>query len=308
MFLMADMGGTNIRFALFDGQKITSLVHYECLDFGNFSDALAAYRNKVGKLPEYFVLAVPGPVQKDKYAFVNNPWCFSLNALRKEFSFKEICVVNDFEAVAMAIPSLSSRDVVKIKTGKAKPNFPRLVMGAGTGLGVGILVPLGNEKYKTLHSEGGHIGISDTTDQERKIKQFIIKKYGRASAERFVSGQGLQNIYQALTGKTKTPENIVKEALLKDGFSRKALMQMFAFWGDVAGDLILTIGGMGGLYLSGNFVQSEGILKLIKESDFCTRFENKGRYTDLMKNIPIYAITRKEIAFLGLKAFGLSEE
>ena len=308
MLLLADMGGTNIRFAVFNGRQTVDLTHYKCADFPTFSDALTAYSKKVGKLPASFVLAVPGPVQTDKYNFVNNSWQFSLKSLKKEFAFTDIQVVNDFEAAALALPFLSSKDVIKIKAGRAQSLSPKLIMGAGTGLGVGVLLSLGKGQYKTIHSEGGHITFADTNDWETKIKQFIIEKYGHISAERVISGKGLQNIYQALTGSVKTSEEIVQDALKKDKKANKALFQMFAFWGDVAGDLALAFGAKGGIYLTGNFFRTDGVLDLLKQSDFCNRFENKGRYTKLMQEIPVYVVVRKETAFLGLRAFGTSNK
>lgn len=302
--LLADMGGTNIRFAVFNGRQTIGLTHYKCADFPTFSDALKAYCDKVETLPADFILAVPGPVQADKYNFVNNSWQFSLKALKKEFAFKDVYVVNDFEAAAMALPFLSSKDVVKIKDGKAQSLFPKLIIGAGTGLGVGALVPLEKGRFKTIYSEGGHIAFCDINEQETQIKQFIMEKYGHISAERVISGGGLQNIYEALTGNVKTSEEIVEAALKKDKKASRALFQMFAFWGDVAGDLALAFGARGGVYLTGNFFRTDGVLDLLKQSEFCNRFENKGRYnTTLMHEIPVAVVVRKETAFLGLKAF-----
>ncbi|MBO5997584.1 MAG: glucokinase [Alphaproteobacteria bacterium] len=306
MFLMADMGGTNIRFAVFNGQRTIALTYYKCADFSTFSDVIKAYREKIGKLPPSFILAVPGPSAQTKYAFVNNPWRFSVSDLKKEFSFKSIHIVNDFEAAAMAIPFLTSKDVVQVKSGKALPTFPKLIIGAGTGLGVGILLPLAKGKYKAVPSEGGHITLCDTNAQENKIKQFVMEKYGRASAEHFISGLGLKNIYQALTGNIETPENIIERAVNGDNSCRQAMLQMFAFWGDVTGDLALTIGAFGGIYLTGGIIRIDGVFDLFKQSKFLERFECKGRHTRLMQNIPVKVIAQKDTVFRGLKSIGLS--
>lgn len=307
-FLMADMGGTNIRFAVFDGKKIGKVTHYKCADFPDFFDVLTAYQNKTGNLPTSFVLAVPGPSNREEYDFVNNPWRFSLKNLKKRFGFKNIHIVNDFEAAAMSIPYLTTKDFVQVNTGNTSPLSVQLITGAGTGLGVGILVPIDHGKYKALCSEGGHITICDTTEQETRIKKFVMEKYGRASAERFISGQGLQNIYQALTGNFEKAEDIIQNALNKDALSRKALLQMFAFWGDVAGDLVLVTGAYGGIYLSGGIIQLDGVLDLFKQSKFLDRFENKGRYSKMMRTIPVKIIIKKDTVFRGLKNIGLSEE
>lgn len=306
LFLMADMGGTNIRFALFDGQDIVALTHYKCANFSSFAEAIDAYRKTASFWPKTFVLAVPGPVGKEEYSFVNNPWRFSLTALTEQFGFEKIHVVNDFQAAAMAVPFLNAQDIVHVG-GEEKiiSDAPRLIMGAGTGLGCGILIPEQNGLYRSLASEGGHIGFSPATPQEEKIKQFILDKVGRASAERVVSGQGLQNIYNALSGHFKASEAIVEMALTGDDLACESILQMFALWGDIAGDLALTLLARGGVYLTGGMVQIAGISDLFTRSDFNARFIAKGRYHNLMNSIPIYLIIRHDTAFLGLKAIGL---
>lgn len=307
-FLMADMGGTNIRFAVFDGKKIGTITRYKCADFPNFFDVLKAYQIKVGKLPDSFVLAVPGPSNRKEYDFVNNPWRFSLKNLKKQFGFKNIYVVNDFEAAAMSVPYLTAKDIVQVNARNVHSCTTRLITGAGTGLGVGILVALAKDKYKALCSEGGHISICDITDQETRIKKFVVETYGRASAERFISGYGLQNIYQALSGSFEKAETIIQNALNQEPLSRRALLQMFAFWGDVAGDLALVSGAYGGVYLSGGIIQTPGVLDLFNQSMFLERFENKGRYSKLMQTIPVKIIVKKDTVFRGLKNIGLREE
>ena len=308
MFLMADMGGTNIRFAVFDGKKVGAITRYKCADFSCFSDVLKAHRDRMGKLPTSFVLAVPGLPNRNEFDFVNNPWHFSIEELKKEFAFKKVLIVNDFEAAAKAVPLLTAKDVVQIKAGEVKSSSPKLITGAGTGLGVGILVPLEKGKYKAIHSEGGHMTVSDTTEQETRIKMFVTEKYGRASAERFISGPGLENIYQVLTGKFEKADDIIQNAANKDASARRALLQMFAFWGDVTGDLVLTAGACGGVYLSGGIIQSDGILDLFKQSEFLKRFENKGRHSKMMRSVPVKVIVKKDTVFRGLKNIGLSEK
>ena len=173
-------------------------------------------------------------------------------------------------------------------------------------MGVGILLPLAKGKYKAVPSEGGHITLCDTNAQENKIKQFVMEKYGRASAERFISGLGLKNIYQALTGNIETPENIIERAVNGDNSCRQAMLQMFAFWGDVTGDLALTIGAFGGIYLTGGIIRIDGVFDLFKQSKFLERFECKGRHTRLMQNIPVKVIAQKDTVFRGLKSICLS--
>ena len=303
-FLMADMGGTNIRFAVCENGEIKKYKSYKCADFPSFSDVLKIYKNEVN-LPKIFVLAVPGnKIENGIYSFVNNPWLFSLDELKLEFSFSNVVIMNDFQAVSYGLLNLSKDDVVLLKTGNSNEDSPKLIMGAGTGLGVGVLLKTDTDSYHALSSEGGHISVSVQNKTEEKIHHFIKDKYGRVSAERLISGQGIQNIYEALTGKSLSSERIVSLALEKDKKAVQTLLQMFAFWGDVAGDLALAFVAKGGLFLTGNIIQSEGLLDLLRKSDFVLRFEQKGRHCDLLKAIPVYVVFHSKMAFLGLQRVG----
>jgi len=303
---MADMGGTNIRFAIFHNNEIMNLEVFKCADFSSFEEALICYEQKAGKLPKQFVLAVPGVAKQEVYRFVNNKWQFLLSDIKEKFGFKDIVILNDFEAVAYALPTLDEKNLHCLQSKNLNGNdFPYIVMGFGTGLGVGMLLPIANG-YHAIPSEGGHIGVAPQNETEQKIYDFILKKYGRVSAERVISAQGLENVYQALTGKKMSSTEIVSNALSGKKDEKNALLQMFAFWGDVAGNLALSICAKSGVYLTGNIFQTQGVLELLKKSDFIKRFCFKGRHTSLVESIPVYVVDVPYLAFQGMAQIGLS--
>lgn len=301
-FLLADMGGTNIRFAVFDGKKISHYQSYKCQNFGSVFDALSEYKNQISNLPDTFIFAVPGVVKAGQLSFVNIDWTFSKEELENRFHFKNVVLLNDFEAVAFGLNDLSDEDVILIKDGEKEDFKPSVVMGAGTGLGVGVLLPQKDGSYTTLPSEAGHIAVSVMNETEEKIHAFIRQKCGRVSSGHLLSGAGIRNIYMALGGQSLSSEEIVSLAIQnKDEIARQAVLQMLTFWGDIAGDLALAFLAKGGIYLTGNIIQTEGMLDLLKASDFCSRFLAKGRHCQNLNAIPVYLIKRSDLAFSGLK-------
>ena len=299
-FLMADLGGTNVRFAVFDGKQTSCYKSYRCQDFDTFFDVLSEYKKDVS-LPKNFVLAVPGVIKEGELSFVNNSWRFSTEQIKSQFDFQNIIVMNDFQAVALGLSVLSGKDISIIKTGEKEKTFPSIIIGAGTGLGVGVLLPSKYKEACSLASEAGHIAISVTNETEEKIYTFIRQNFGRVSAGHVISGAGIQNIYKALGGENLSSEDIVSLAIGGDDLAKKTILQMFSFWGDVSGDLALAFVAKGGVYLSGNIIQVKGMFDLLMCSDFIFRFESKAGHSNLMKSIPIFQVLRPDIAFEGLK-------
>ena len=155
--LMADLGGTNIRFAVLCKGKISRFESYKCAEFDGLSDALSFYRHQTGPLPKKFALCVAAPVFGNSIKMTNNHWSFSTGQLKRKFSFTDVSVLNDFKAAALSLPYLEKKDFIKIGGGKSLKSAPKIILGAGTGLGVGILIENEDGKHQALASEGGHI-------------------------------------------------------------------------------------------------------------------------------------------------------
>ena len=298
--LLSDMGGTNIRFAVMDAHGMSNIVHYRCADFPCFEKVLAHFLSTLKAKPSHFVLAVPAPVLGDELSFVNNPWHFKISDIKEQFNFEKVDVMNDFEAQALAVSDLKKHQILKLGKGTSDKKFPSVIIGAGTGLGVGILLPDGTP----LPSEAGNIGLSPANETEEQIFHVALSRYGRVSAERLISGSGLCFLYEFFAQKTTSSEEILKKALRGEKQALQAVFQMFSFLGSVCGDLAMAFCAKGGIYLSGGIIQATGAVDLLKKSDIRNRFEAKGRHQAFVATIPTYAIIQEDIAFAGLKRAG----
>ena len=298
-FLIMDMGGTNVRLSVVEKGRLTALKKYKVADFKDFYSLLDDYQKKIKVFPDTFLMALPTPFKGDKVHLINNPWLFRVSALKKRYGFKNIQSLNDFEAVSMALPYLKKKDVIQIGKGKAFSGEPKLVLGAGTGLGVGIWTP-----ERVLSSEGGHLTVSFLPD-EKRLQDFLSKKYSEhISAERLISAQGLENLYSYLSkGKSLSSFAILDRAEEGDKTAEQSILLLLQFLGRVAGDLALVVKPLGGVYLCGGVLQHPATLRLLKDSKFWEEFNKKGRRSDLLLTIPKYLITHQCVAFLGLSHF-----
>jgi glucokinase len=241
----------------------------------------------------------------------NHHWEFSQEALRQACGFTTLVVANDFTALARALPHLADDQKVQIGGGKAVPNTPMGLVGAGTGLGVSGLIPC-KSSWTALLSEGGHVTFSPANAREIAVLQFAWKEFDHVSAERFMSGDGIELIYRALADHTGQPD----EGLDAPEISRRALARTCSLCdlvietfcgmlGTVAGNLAVTLGAQGGIYIGGGIVPRLG--ERFAESKFRTRFEQKGRFVHYLSAVPTFVITAQYPAFLGVSAI-LSEK
>jgi glucokinase len=311
--LIADIGATNARFALVGETGVFHEQILKCRDYQNLASAARAYIAGQGKDVDDITsaaIAVAGPITGDQFAMTNNPWAFSWEETRKALSLNQLHKFNDFEAVAMAVPHLKApTDYRKIGNGLApKEHAPIGVIGPGTGLGVSYLVWGGNG-YIPVAAEGGHVTIPAKTQREFDLFRYLIsEKYSHVSAERVCSGKGLVNIYNGLRGMDKradlpdlTPREITQNAVAQNcDLCVETLDMMLGFLGRVAGNLALTVGALGGIYIAGGIPGHLG--DDFDRSRFIAEFTDKGRFSDYMADIPTYLITNEFPAFVGLHA------
>jgi glucokinase len=304
--LVGDIGATNARFALVsaDGKESVARV-YALADFASLTDAIDTYLREEAApaLPVQAVLAVASPVTGDQVTLTNHPWTFSVEALCRHFGLKHLRVINDFAANAAAIPSLAQQDLIQIGGGEPVNNAPIGVIGPGTGLGVSALV-FSDDGAVTIAGEGGHITMAPATAEESAILDLLRTRYDHVSAERLLSGPGLVNLYNARCELEKTPaasytaEQITSPSIWNEDPRTRAATAMFcAMLGTVAGDLALTLGARGGIYIAGGIVPR--IAAFFAQSEFRARFEAKGRLGAYLAAIPTYVIERPLPALLG---------
>lgn len=309
--LIADIGGTNARFALADGNGFFEEKIFKCADYSGPAEAARAYLDAVRpeKMPHTAAIAIAAAVTGDLIEMANHHWRFSIADMQKTLGLAHLSVMNDFKAIALAIPHLKPHCLRQIGTGRVQPQAPIGIIGPGTGLGVASLVWDGT-RYRAVPGEGGHVTMPSRTQREFDVFQEIMreKTYHHISAERVCSGKGLVNIYNALRAldgrgdlPERTPEEISKAAISGAcGLCHEALSLMIGFLGTIAGNLALTIGAHGGIYIAGGIVMQLG--EYFYESDFRKQFTSKGRLEDYLAPIPTFVITHSFPAFVGLQA------
>jgi glucokinase len=256
--------------------------------------------------PRTGALAVAGPVKGDEIRLTNLGWAFSTAALRESLGLDHLVVVNDFTAVAMALPWLPPESLMKIGGGEPAPGRAMAVLGPGTGLGVSGLLPAG-ERWIPLSGEGGHVTLPATDDREAAVIAMIRQRQGHVSAERLISGAGLTNLYAALKTLAggvpeagTTPAEVGRLADEGDEIAGEAREMFFDFLGTVAGNLAMSLGALGGVYVAGGIIPR--MQAAFAASGFREKFEAKGRYRDYMASIPTWLVTEPVPAFRGLAA------
>jgi glucokinase len=305
--LVGDIGATNARFALLSNGNLNAISSFDVAKFRQFTDVLAIFiKEHSGETKIHqALLAIAGPVRGERVALTNSSWIIDGPELQTRFGL-QVRIVNDFEAVALSLPALSSTDLARIGGGGPEAGAPLAVLGPGTGLGVACLVDRSDRRV-VIASEGGHATVAPTCEQEDRIVHHLRKQFGHVSAERVISGSGLENIYQAIAAldgleiPSRNAAEITKNALSGEcQLSRRSLQAFCAFLGSFAGNVALTLGARGGVYVAGGI--SPRILDFLLRSEFRKRFEAKGRFRRYLEAIPSYVITHPAAALVGLKS------
>ena len=308
--IVADIGGTNARFSRVDLDTLAldHVVVYPCADFATLALALNYYRTEQ-QLSDIanVAVAIACPVNGDLVKMTNFFWQFSISETKAELELAEFVVLNDFTAVAMCLPALTAAEKVQIGAGSVNQAKPMAVLGAGTVLGVGHLIPTAHG-YLPLPGEGGHVDWTAQNEQEWFIQRYLAAHYGHVSPERLLSGPGIESLYLALaayrglTVDAKTAAEISQHALADtDELCTAVIAQFFASLGSLAGDLALTLSTFGGVYVGGGIAPK--LLPLLAQSEFRARFEAKGRFTEFNRQIATYVVTAEQPGLLGCAVY-----
>lgn len=307
--LIADIGGTNARFALLNGQDIDDEKVLACADHPSLVAAIQFYLESVGansaqRRPREAAMAIAGPITGDHIRMTNHVWEFSAATTRRQLELSRLIFMNDFTALAMSLRHLPRQDLQPIGGGRAVLGSTVALLGPGTGLGVSGLVPSG-EHWIPLQGEGGHVTLAVMNEREIAVLAQLRQRFSHVSAERVLSGPGLVNLYDALCAvegvvpDVVTPKDVTERALA--GSCRLSLETVSMFCGllgTMSGNLVLTLGAVGGLYIGGGIVPQLG--NFFVNSSFRDRFEDKGRYADYLADVPTYVIRTPLPAFIGL--------
>jgi glucokinase len=312
--LLGDIGATNARFAVLKDGAVTSIQVLPVASYASLCDALTAYFESLDRedllRPTIGAVAVAGPVTGDYLSFTNHPWSFSISGLARDLGLRHLDVINDFVAVALAVPRIGPGARRQVGAGSSVAGAPIGSIGPGTGLGVSIVVPVaekdGSTRWVPLSGEGGHVTLSPVTDREVALVAWLHRT-GRAhvSAETLICGRGLTTLHAGLSAldgiahSQLEPPEVSRRAISgEDPIAVEAVEMFCALLGTVAGNLALTAGARGGIYIAGGIVPKLG--EFFDHSQFRPRFVAKGRMRTFLEPIATYVITEEFPAFLGL--------
>ena len=307
--LVADIGGTNARFALRQ-RGVAGVERMKTLsarDYPDIATAITTYLDWAGAKPTEACFAVACPAREDYIEFTNSTWRFSRYETAQLFGWQRFETINDFEALALGVPHVKPEGLHNVRRGTVDEAGARAVLGPGTGFGVSGLVSDRHGGWVALAGEGGHVGFAPQDDLEIDLLRYLQARFGRVSCERLLSGEGLVNIYEFLTvqagkpAERPSPAEITARGLEHgERVARDALRRFCAILGSAAGDLALILGSTGGVYIGGGIVPR--LLPILLDSRFEERFANKGRLSSLLANMPIFVILDNTLALLGAAA------
>lgn len=308
--LIADIGGTNARFALVDdGGRVLVSAWLATRDYPGPVAAARAFLDHYAAAhpaPGRAAWCVACPVTDDTVSLTNHPWTFSIKQTRATLGLDRLTVVNDFAANAAAIPALGPADLVSVgPDGPGRADAPIAALGPGTGLGVALLLPDGQGGWRPQATEGGHVTLAAADADEAAIIARAWTAYPHVSAERLISGPGLLLLYRLICAEDGVPATLDHPRAIgaaaadgRDPQAVRALSMMFAMLGTVAGNLALSTGALGGVFILGGIVPAT--LDLFRSSCFRARFEAKGRFRDYLAGVPTRVVTHPNPAFPGL--------
>lgn len=300
--VVGDIGGTHARFGIadIDELRIDHFVSFECANFSSLEDALSAYLRSVPAHPKAISLAIAGPVVDGAVEMTNLPWSVTAEKVRTLAEADRVCLINDFEALALALPYLAHHDFEKIGGGAPVSHAAKAVTGAGTGLGVAGLAWAG-DRWTALSGEGGHVAFAGQNDEDFDILKKLGRDIGYVACEHLLSGPGLVRLHRLLTNRPGAPltaPEIVRLATTEGDPVALHAVRLFAVWlGRFAGDLALLYGARGGVYLGGGIAPK--MFTFLSDGHFRTAFESKGQLSEYLADIPVFVIKTPQAGMMG---------
>ncbi len=305
--LLGDIGGTNARWAWQESAAapLQDISVIPCQASASLYDSAVNYLATTGHgRPQCVGIGIATAVTGDVVRMTNNSWTFSIAQFKQSLGVHRCLVINDFTALAMSLPALTQSDLRPVGAGVAIKGEPIALLGPGTGLGVSGLILTGKDQYFALSGEGGHATVAAADDQEAALLSLLRARFGHVSAERVLSGPGLVDLYRAVceldgqVARSLSPADVTDAAMTgTDQECVKTAHLFTSFLGNVAGNLTLTLGARGGLYIGGGIVPLLG--DAFNAALFRQRFEEKGRFKDYLSTIPTWIIRASTPALVG---------
>lgn len=304
--MVGDIGGTNARFAIWEDDQLHSIRVFATVDYASPEKALTVYLQDLelqrGDVTS-ICLAVAGPVTGDDFHFTNSHWKINRQAFCAELKIDHLILVNDFTAMALGMTRLKDDEYLTVRHGKGDPRGARVVIGPGTGLGVGTLIRSGEARWTAVPGEGGHVDLPIGTPREALLWMRLMATHEHVSAETILSGAGLLLLYQVSCGldeiepELKSPAAITSAALKGDPVASAVLEQFCVFLGRVAGNNVLTVGGRGGVYIAGGVIPR--FVDFFMQSGFNKAFAEKGLMKDYFNDVPVWLVTAEYPGLMG---------
>lgn len=311
--LLADIGGTNARFALLERGDVSAVESLVVSEHAGVAEAIGRFlhRRALRDGIAAAVLGVAGPVEDGRCRITNSGWMIDAAELCARLGCSSVTVLNDFEALGWSLPVLTPPDLRTLGPASPRNDATMLVLGPGTGFGTACLVVREGRAF-VVASEAGHATLPAESAREAAIIDHVQRRFGHVSIERIVSGPGLENLYFAIAAidgadvPARQSAEITEAAIARRcDISRAALETFCAMLGSVAGNLALTFRAEGGVYIGGGIAPR--IVDVMASSEFRARFEAKGRYRAYLEAIPTHVIMRPDAVFVALRAFAESE-
>lgn len=310
MIICGDVGGTKALLGIADVENDrVRLVHFQryvCADFATFDDMFARFHTDIAGHANHVTgacLALAGPVDDGARSakITNLPWSVDADSCGAVFGLPTCVLANDFEAAAAGISAVAPGDLVTLQAGEPLEDGIRLVVGAGTGLGMAILVPH-EGRYRILPGEGGHVGFSPQDDDQGRVLAALRQIYGRVTTERVVSGPGLAAIHRVLAGEDADPASIADRARAGDPAARRSVDCFLSAYGAYASDMALAVLARGGVFLAGGIAGK--IMPLMQSGLFIKTFKDKAGHSALAARMPVHVVTDAELGLKGAALIG----
>ena len=317
--LVADIGGTNARFAYQEENDgdLNNFTYLKCSDYENIYNAIEYYQQKNNIDIENMSIAVASTTKNNDIKFTNNHWNFKQSDFLKYFNLNKLIFVNDFVAQCLSLASfyndisknrtlndklLNDYDLKTIKSGTPIKNAPLLVTGPGTGLGVCTLLNINNYPL-AIEGEGGHSSFAPNSDLEIELLRHLRKKYDHVSNERIVSGSGIEEIYEFICFKNKSPSENLKAPIIGENAIRgehkayETIKLFFSIFGTVISSVILINGAQSGVVIAGGITPK--LQTILNKSNFELNLLNKGRRYDYVKTVPVWLTENNNNGLIG---------
>lgn len=321
--LAVDIGGTKSELAIFDfvahGYTPLTRKKYASGDFSNLPEVISSFLNSVDTVPLYASIGVAGIVEGDTAQLTNIPWRIDCSDLTQQFGFKKAILINDLTALCNAIPLLSSPDLLEIKQGRANKNEMKGVIAPGTGLGQGFLLET-TDHFFARGSEGGHVDFGPVDEEQTALLAWMQRKKQPVNYEMVISGSGIPNLYdfcmessgilaspritREMAGKRDRTPVIINGAVGSSPcpLCHKTVDLFLSILGSEAGNLALKLYAKGGIYIGGGIMPR--LVDKVSFSGFVNSFLNKGVMTDLVKDIPVHLILKRDAGLIGAARIG----